>query len=64
MSSQRICLVATLLLAANNSICVAQVEQGAITGAVTDFNRVFRSRGQSYRQKPGYGHPRRYRDHC
>src|ERR1700722_19806386 len=36
MSTHRICLIATLLLATNNFICVAQVEQGAITGAITD----------------------------
>ena len=35
MSSNRVCLIATLFLSAN-LVCIAQVEQGAITGAVTD----------------------------
>jgi hypothetical protein len=36
MSSKRICLMATVLIAANQFVCVAQVEQGAIVGSITD----------------------------
>ena len=35
MSSKRVCLIATLLLS-TSFVCLAQVEQGAIAGAITD----------------------------